>query len=177
MTKLAQWLGIPRYRADERYMLALQAFSQRDLESAQAAIAEALELLPGHAEYHAVQGFFAQEDKSLERAAACYARAAQLHPYEMLANYGRGMLAYRNREWSVAADHFINALAAQPQRPETLYFLAMTQHRLGKNDEALRWMSAAADRFASSADRRERHCHSWLREFAKLASESQHGHE
>ncbi len=55
MTKLAQWLGISRYRADERYLLALQAFSQRDLGSAQVSIAEALELLPGHAEYHAVQ--------------------------------------------------------------------------------------------------------------------------
>ncbi len=170
MTKLAQWLGISRYRADERYMLALRAFSQRDLGSAQTSIAEALELLPGHAEYHAVQGFFAQEDKSLARAEACYERAIQLNAYEMLANYGRGMLAYRNREWGAAADHFVNALAAQPQRPETLYFLAMTQHRLGKNDEAMRWMAAAAERFASADDRRERHCHSWLREFEKLIS-------
>ena len=170
MTKLAQWLGIPRYRADERYLLALRAFSQRDLKSAQASITEALELLPGHAEYHAVQGFFAQEDKSLERAQACYERATQLNPYEMLANYGRGMLAYRNREWGAAAEHFANALAAQPQRPETLYFLAMTQHRLGKNGEAMRWMTAAAERFASSADHRERHCRSWMREFNKLIS-------
>lgn len=170
MTKLAQWLGIPRYRADERYLLALRAFSQRDLKSAQASIAEALELLPGHAEYHAVQGFFAQEDKSPERAAACYERALKLNPYEMLANYGRGMLAYRNREWAAAAENFSHALAAQPQRAETLYYLAMTQHRLGKNGEALRWMTAAAERFANSADRRERHCHSWIREFDKLFS-------
>ncbi len=171
MSKLAQWLGIPRVRADEHYWEALRAFSQRDLAAAQAAISEALELLPGHAEYHAVQGFFAQEDKSLQRAEACYQRALQLNAYEMLANYGRGMLAYRNREWQAAAEHFVNALAAQPQRPETLYFLAMTQHRLGKNDEAMRWMAAAAARFASSADHRERHCHSWLREFEKLSSE------
>ena len=170
MTKLAQWLGIPRYRADERYLQALRVFSQRDLKSAQAFIAEALELLPGHAEYHAVQGFFAQEDKSPERATASYERAIQLNPYEMLANYGRGMLAYRNREWAAAAEHFSNALAAQPRRAETHYYLAMTQHRLGNNSEAWRWMTVAAERFASSADRRERHCHSWLREFEKLMS-------
>ncbi|MCY3574655.1 MAG: tetratricopeptide repeat protein [Chloroflexi bacterium] len=168
MTKLAQWLGIPRYRADECYMLALRAFSQRKLAAAQAHIDEALELLPGHAEYHAVQGFFAHEDKASERAEACYERAIQLNAYEMLANYGRGRLAYHNRDWAAAAERFVNALAAQPQRPETLYFLAMTQHRLGKNDEAARWMSAAAAGFASSADHRERHCHSWLREFEKL---------
>ncbi len=168
MAKLAQWLGIRRYQADEHYRAALRAFSQRDLSSAQSAIADALELLPRHAEYHAAQGFFAQSDRAFDCAEACYQRAMQLNPYEMLANYGRGVAAYRAKEWQTAANHFANALAAAPKRAETLYYLAMTQHRLGDNVEALRWMAAAEESFAKAGDHRGRHCQSWMREFEKL---------
>ena len=171
MTKLAQRLGITRYRADERYRAALLAFSRRDIKTAQEAIADAIELLPSHAEYHATQGFFAQEDKARDTASECYERALRLNPYEMLANYGRGMMAYRAKDWADAAGHFATALAAQPTRPETLYSMAMCEHRMGKNDEAMRWMTEAARRFEIATDRRLSHCHKWLREFEKLLPE------
>ena len=170
MTRLAQWLGIKRYQADERYRAALHAFAERDLSSAQATLNDALDMLPGHAEYHAAQGFFAQSDKAYDRAESSYARALQLNPYEMLANYGRGMAAYRAKQWQLAAERFSTALAADPKRAETLYYLAMTQHRLGDNAEALNFMAAAAERFAKCDDQRERHCHSWMREFEKLVA-------
>ena len=171
MTTLAQRLGITRYRADERYRAALLAFSQRDIKAAREAVNDAIDLLPSHAEYHAAQGFFAQEDKSHDAARECYDRALQLNPYEMLANYGRGMMAYRAKEWAEAAGHFATALAAQPTRLETLYYMAMCQHRLGRNDEAMRWMIEAARLFGEANDRRFSHCEKWLREFEKLLPE------
>ena len=175
MAGIADWLGIRRYQADERYRAALRHFSQRDLTQAQESITQALELLPGHAEYHAAQGFFAQTDKSHQRADEAFDRALQLNPYEMLANYGRGVSSYREKQWQRAADCFVKALAAQPNRAETLYYLAMTQHRLGENGAAVKWMSAAARQFAKADDHRERHCHSWLREFEKLLEPQEAG--
>ena len=62
----------------------------------------------------------------------------------MLANYGQGLLAYRNKDWTLAAEYFTNALAAQPERAETQYYLAMICHRLGRNEDALEWMQSAA---------------------------------
>ena len=168
MATLAQRLGIKRYQADECYRAALRAFADRDLSSAQTAISDAVDMLPNHAEYHAAQGFFAQSDKAHQRAEASFARALQLNPYELLAHYGHGMAAYREKEWQSAAEHFAAALAADPKRAETLYYLAMTQHRLGDNAEALNFMAAAAERFAKAGDQRQRHCHSWMREFQKL---------
>ncbi len=171
MTKLAQRLGLPRYAADERYQAALRAFIARDLQTAKREAQFAIDLLPTHAEYQAAYGFFLLEDKANRDKAgakAAFELALRLNPYEMLANYGSGMLAYQAKDWAAAGDYFLNALAAQPARAETQYYLAMVSHRLGQNDAALRWMAAARAAFAKIEDRRERHCRAWQREFEKL---------
>lgn len=168
MGRLAHRLGLSRYQADERYRAALKAHRERDLKRAKAEVEFAIELLPAHAEYHATLGYFHLEDKDLMRAQEAFARALELHPYEMLANYGRGMIAYREKSWEAAAACFTDALAAQPTRAETQYYLAMVNHRLGRNPEAVKWMQSAAERFAGAEDPRERHCQAWIREFARL---------
>ena len=68
----------------------------------------AIELLPTQAEYHATLGYFLLEDKDAIGAKGAFARALELHPYEMLANYGQGMIAYRNKDWQKAAACFTN---------------------------------------------------------------------
>ena len=168
MSKLAQRLGLPRYQADAHYRAALRAFVERDLEKAKAMLQPALDLLPSHAEYHAVLGFFLLEDKMQAAAMDAFERALALDPYDMLANYGRGMAAYRAKDWQAAESRFTDALAAQPQRAETLYYLAMVNHRLGRNAQALRWMSSAAAAFAKADDSRQSQCQAWTREFQKL---------
>ena len=168
MTKLAQRLGIPRFQADEHYRAALAAFISRDLAKAIAELQFAVELLPGHAEYHAALGFVLLDDKQHRKASECFERALKLNPYEMLANYSQGTIAYRAKNWQVAVGYFSAARVAQPERPETLYYLAMVNHRLGRNAEALRWIETAAAGFASSGDRREAHCNAWKQEFHKL---------
>ncbi len=168
MNKIARRLGIPRFQADEHYSAALAAFISRDLAQAITELQFAIELLPGHAEYHAALGFILLDDKQQRKASECFARALALNPYEMLANYGQGMIAYRAKNWQIAGDYFSAAHLAQPKRPETLYYLAMVNHRLGRNADALRWIEQAAVGFAGSGDRREAHCSAWKREFQKL---------
>ncbi|MDE2748162.1 MAG: tetratricopeptide repeat protein [Chloroflexota bacterium] len=168
MTKLATRLGLARYQADERYHASLKAYAARDLESAKEAIEASIGLLPKHAEYHAALGYFLLEAKDPRLAKEAFERALALNPFEMLANYGQGLLAYRNKDWKLAAGYFTNALAAQPERAETQYYLAMICHRLGRNMAALEWMQSAAGLFLKAADRRERHCHAWIREFERL---------
>ncbi len=168
MSTLARHLGISRYRADEHYQAALRAFAGRDLPRAIVEIQFAIDLLPKHAEYQGAYGFFLLENKERAEAVKVFESALELNAYDMMANYGLGMVAYRAKNWRSAGDYFMNALAAQPARPETQYYLAMVQHRLGQNGEALRWMEAAGTGFAKAEDRRQRHCTAWIREFEKL---------
>jgi predicted Zn-dependent protease len=168
MKRLAQRLGLSRYQADERYHAALRAYRERKLSAALAEVKVAIELLPTQAEYFAALGYFHLEDKDDIGAQEAFARALKMYPYEMLANFGQGMIAYRDKDWEGAAACFTNALAAQPERAETQYYLAMVNHRLGHNPEALQWMRSAADLFARAEDRREGHCHAWIKEFVKL---------
>lgn len=170
MSGLRQRLGISRFQADEHYKLALLAFGRRDLKRAQAEIQAAIDLLPRHAEYHAVHGLYLLEDKAPDRAQDAFERALALDAYDMLANYGGGMMAYRAKDWKTAARLFLMALAAKPSRPETQYFLAMAYHRLGQNAEAERWMDAARAGFADRDDRREKQSAGWIREFRKLGT-------
>ncbi len=168
MMKLAQHLGIARYEADEHYRAGLAAFVRRDLSKSIQALEAAVALLPRHAEYHAALGFVLLDDKRQREAGAAFERALKLNPYEMLANYGSGILAYRAKKWLEAMNYFTVAHAAQPKRAETQYYLAMVNHRVGKNSEALVWMERAANAFAKTGDRRQSQCTAWKREFQKL---------
>lgn len=171
MARIAQRLGLTRYDADQHYKQALQAYKKRNLEEAYAQIKLAIQLLPRLAEYHAAQGFFYLEDDVQAKAEEAFDRALELNPYEMLANYGRGIIAYKDKNWEEAASYFMDALAAQPTRPETQYYLALVNHRLRNNIHAVQWMQEAKKGFAKADDKRERNCDRWIREFEKLLDE------
>lgn len=168
MAKLTQRLGWTRYDADVHYKRALQAYQQGDFVETQAQMQLAIELLPSHAEYHAAQGFFFLEDDSRSEAIEAFERALSLNPYEMMANYGRGLIAWRDKDWETAESAFWDALAAQPTRPETCYYLALVKHRQGDNAAAWQWMQGAQSGFAKTEDKREKRCRAWMREFVKL---------
>ena len=119
MARLVQRLGLTRYDADQHYKEALQAFKKSNIEEAYAQIRQAIQLLPTLAEYHAAQGYFYYEDGAKDKAEEAFDTALELNPYEMLANYGRGMIAYNDKNWEEASAYFLDALAAQPTRPET----------------------------------------------------------
>lgn len=171
MARLVERLGLTRYDADQHYRDALQAYKKRNLEEAHAQIKQAIEFHSGHAEYYAAQGFFYLEDGVQDRAEESFDQALAINPYEMLANYGRGIIAYKDKNWEEAASYFFDALAAQPTRPETQYYLALVNHRQSNNTHALQWMTEAQKGFEKVDDRRARQCERWIREFEKLVNE------
>lgn len=168
MTKLTQRLGEARFAADEHYTRALQVFQAGRLPEALDYIGSAIELLPNHAEYLAMQGWIHYQADAIQAAQDAFNRALDANPYEMIANYGKGLQAYREKNWEAARSFFLNALAAQPERPETQYYLALVSHRQGENAHALQWMQAAGANFTKVDDDRVEHCQAWNREFAKL---------
>lgn len=171
MFKLARRFGASRVEADEAYMRALAAFRRKDIKTALAQIEGAIAQHPGHAEYHAALAWFQLERDQASLARAGFDRALTIHPYEMLANYGLGMLAYKDKDWDAAAAYFLNAMAAQPDRPETMYYLSLVRHRQSDNERALHWMRGARQAFAEADDKREKQCRAWIRELAQLAGE------
>lgn len=168
MARLAGRLGATRVAADEHYARSLRAYQAQRLQEAQGHIESAIELLPRHAEYQAMRGWIHLQDDAIGAAQAAFDAALDANPYEMLANYGKGTLAYREKRWESAAGFFLDAMAAQPERPEIQYYLALVRHRQGENAQAEGWMRAAMANFAKVNDDCAEKCQAWIREFLKL---------
>ncbi len=160
-------LGLNRYEADEYYRLALEAYRKNRFDDAILNMNEALALLPNKSEYLATRGFFYLEDGVLDKAQADFDAALKHHRYEMLAHYGRGMIAYREKRWAEAITHFGEAYRSDPKRPETMYYLALAFHHNHDDDNARRWMEQAAAGFAGHDERRRSDAQKWLKTFQK----------
>ncbi|MGB1286182.1 MAG: tetratricopeptide repeat protein, partial [Aggregatilineales bacterium] len=129
----------------------------------------ALDLYPYNAEYHAARGFFFLEDGIPDKAAADFDLALQRNSYEMLANFGRGVLAYREKNWETAIQHFKTAWAAESKRPETLYYLALSHHHHHQNTQALQWMTQAKAAYETAENRKlARQSERWISVLGKL---------
>lgn len=168
MARLTQRFGLSRYEADEYYKKALEAYRKNQLEEALLNLGEAIKLLPRNPEYHAARGFFYLEDGVKDKALADFEEALRQHPYEMLAHYGRGIIAYNDRNWDEALAHFKDASYAAPNRPEVIYYMALTYHRQGENEKALPLMEQAVALFEAANDRRRTDANRWLRELQRL---------
>jgi Tfp pilus assembly protein PilF len=172
---LGRRFGITRYEADEYYRIALDYYNKKNLEEAINNITSAIEFFPRRAEYHSTRGFFKLVDGIPDQAELEFDNALKLHAYDMLANFGKGAIAYGREEYEVARDYFLNAWASKQDRPETLYYLGMVEHRLRNNQKALEWMRQAESIFASfpetnkEARKRQKDAERWIREFEKLA--------
>jgi tetratricopeptide (TPR) repeat protein len=151
MARLAQRFGLTRYEADEYYKQALLAYGKKNLNEAILAMERAIELLPRNSEYYAARGFFYLEDGVVNKANEDFERALALHPYETLAHFGRGMIAYHAKNWEEALAHFTDAYHADPNRAETLYYLALVHHHRQNNAQALAIMQQALATHAAAS--------------------------
>jgi Flp pilus assembly protein TadD len=167
MARLTQRLGLTRYEADEEYRMALEAFAKRRFDEAILHMDKAIEILPTKSEYFAARGFFYLEDGVKHKAQPDFEQALKLYRYEMLAHYGRGIIAYDDKNWDEALAHFTDAYRANPKRPETLYYLALVYHRKGNNEGARQLMEQAQAGFEAANDRRKGDAGRWLKEFQK----------
>lgn len=163
MTRLVQRLGLTRYEADEYYRQALELMSAKDPDLRRAILLmnDAISAVPNESEYYAARGLIYYLDGVDDRAAADFEKALSFHPYEMLAHYGLGMVAYRDSRWHEALGHFTNAYRVEPERVETLYYLALTYHHLGRDDYALQVMRQALERFPDG-DKRKKDATRWM---------------
>jgi tetratricopeptide (TPR) repeat protein len=171
MARLTQRFGLTRYEADEYYKKALEAYRKNQLEEALVNMNEAIALLPNNPEYYAARGFFYLEDGVKEKARTDFEQAIILYPYEMLAHYGRGIIAYGDKNWDEALAYFKDAHIANPNRPETLYYLALTYHRKGEHMQALPLMEQARANFEGADDKRKADAARWVRELERLAGQ------
>jgi tetratricopeptide (TPR) repeat protein len=168
MTRLPARIGLTRYEADEHYRMALRAYDKRDLTEAILQMDRAITLLPNFAEYWAARGFFRLEDGDAERAAADFTSALGLNEFEVLGNYGAGVLAYREKRWPEAQEAFTKAWAAKPERPDSTYYLALVYHHRGDNTNAMAWMTQAEQLYTIANDKTQvRNAQKWLKEMSK----------
>ncbi len=167
MAKLTQRLGLPRFEADEFYKQALAIFPKGQFDEAIDRMDKAIEILP-RSEYYATRGFIYLQDDVPDKAKVDFEQALKMYRFEMLAHYGLGVLAYKARKYEEALKHFNSALAAEPERPELLYYLALTQHRLRSNAAALEVMQKAVAAFDKTGDKRKADASKWIKEFEKL---------
>lgn len=161
-----------RYEADEYYRRALEAFRKRDFDSAIDAMNDAIDLLPRRAEYLATRGFFYLEDGEQKKALEDFHAALVVNRYEMLAHYGRGMIAYKDSNWDEAFAHFKDAFYADQTRPETLYYLGLVYFQKHDFANAINFIERARQTFEAANDRRKTDCERWLREIQRAAQKS-----
>ncbi len=177
MAKMGARFGLTRYEADGFYQQALAAYEKKNLEEAILNVTSAIDAYPYNSEYHAARGLFYLQDGVYEQAGADFDEALRQHAYEMLANYGRGVLAYQADDYETALEFFLKAWASDQQRAETLYYVALTHHRLQDNEQALAWMQSAVDAFSADksrqANRDARNAERWLQEFRHLQEQAE----
>jgi len=167
MSLIPRGLGLTRYEADEYYKMALDFYKKGQFDDAVDHITYAIEALPSRAEFYATRGFFYLEDGLPEKAKPDFEAALKRFNYELLAHYGLGMIAYKAKQWDEALAHFQKAYFANQQRPETLYYLALTHHHKRENDKALTYMEQAQAIFEEENDRRRTAARQWVSEFKK----------
>ncbi|MCB9452283.1 MAG: tetratricopeptide repeat protein [Anaerolineaceae bacterium] len=167
MARLTQRIGFTRYEADEHYRLALDAYRKNRFDTAIMHMNDAIALLPSKAEYYATRGFFYLEDDVPDKALLDFEKALKINRLEMLAHYGRGVIAYKDGNIEEALAHFMDAYKAAPKRPETLYYLALIHHRQHLNAAAKQWMELAQAGFDAAGDKRKSDSARWLKEIEK----------
>jgi tetratricopeptide (TPR) repeat protein len=169
MPSFNQRLGLTRFEADEYYRRALEAYRKRDFDGAQDAMNDAIDLLPRHSEYLAVRGFFWLEGGKKQKALEDFHAALTINRYELLAHYGRGMIAYKDQNWEEAFAHFKDAYYADPKRPEVLYYLGLVYYHQRDFANAVNFVEQARQLFEVAHDKRKSDCERWLREIQRAA--------
>lgn len=171
MTRLTQRLGLTRYEADEYYKIGIAAYAKRDFGHALINFSHAIEALPTYAEYYAARGLVRLDDGHDAEATEDFEQALKLYPYEMLAHYGLGVVAYREKEWDQALAHFLNAFRSDQKRPETLYYLALVYQHRGEYANALQVMQQAQVALETAGDKRKSDAGKWVRTLEKLVAQ------
>jgi tetratricopeptide (TPR) repeat protein len=168
MPRIDQRLGFTRYEADAAYKRALDAIPRRDFDAALDLLNAAIEAQPGRAELLAARGLVNLEDGEYAKARADFEAAVKAFRYEMLGHYGLGVLAYRDKQWDAALEHFNRAYYIDQGRGETLYYLALTHYQKQDYAKALSFMQAALPKLEEAGHKGRADAGRWLRRLSEL---------
>lgn len=171
MPTFGQRLGTTRFAADDAYRRALEALARRDFDQAHDLTTEAIEALPTGSEYYAARGLIHLEEAEYDQAQADFEAALRHFDHEMLGHFGLGAVAFRrDKNYTRAVEHFLAAHYDRPDRPETLFWLAVSYYYLGDLVNATNFMVRADMRFEQLADKRRADTQRWIKELGKHAA-------
>lgn len=171
MPTFGQRFGVSRFEADEAYRQALEAMVHRAYDQAYDWFNRAIEALPTGSEYHAGRGLTHLEEAEYALAQADFEEALRLYSHEMLAHFGLGIVAFRHhKDYARAVQHFLSAYYIEPERPETLYWLAMSYYQQGDLVNAANFLARADARFEQLNDKRRAETQRWIKELGKHAA-------
>ena len=171
MPSFSQRLGVTRYAADDAYRRALDAFARREFDQAHDLLGEAIEALPTGSEYYAARGLLHLEEAEYPEAQADFEAALHHFPHEMLAHFGLGVIAFRkDKDYARAVSHLQSAYYIQPDRAETLFWLALSYYQLGDLVNAANFLAQADSRFEQLGDKRRAETQRWIKELSRHAA-------
>lgn len=174
MPSFGQRIGTTRFAADDAYRRALAALARRDFDQAHSLISEAIEALPTGSEYYATRGLIHLEEAEFDQAQADFEAALHAFGHEMLAHFGLGVVVFRrDKDYPRASEHFLAAYYGQPDRPETLFWLAVSYYYTGDVVNAANFMARADARFEQLNDKRRAETQRWIRELGKHAARAE----
>lgn len=171
MPTFGQRFGVSRFEADEAYRQALEAMGRRAYDQAFDLFNRAIEALPTGSEYHAARGLIHLEEAEYTQARADFEESLRLFPHEMLAHFGLGVIAFKaDKDYARAVSHFLSAYYVQPERAETLFWLAMSYYQQGDLVNAANFLARADASFEKANDKRRSETQRWIKELAKHAA-------
>lgn len=139
----ARKLGLTRSTGVAYYRRSLREYEQKDLPAAIADISEAIYNDPRYAEYYATRGLYYLENKEPDKANADLQHALELDRRLWIIHFGLGLLAFNAGNYNDAESYFGQALILGANRPEVLFYHAVTYHQLGDPIRAAAEIDAA----------------------------------
>jgi len=118
------------------YNTGIKALDEGDYPAARRDLETAYRYVPENSEVNFALGLLWQDQGDLRRAETFYGKALEINPRHVGAWNNLGVLASKNKAWSVARNCFARALEIDPSDPKTHYLQARADAELGQWDEA-----------------------------------------
>ncbi|MCD4686075.1 MAG: tetratricopeptide repeat protein [Anaerolineae bacterium] len=155
---------------ERHYERGLYHYTRKKYDLALTDLDNALERDPRNPEYYTARGLVLLQGGYEDEAEEDFAYGLKLDPTQWLAHYGRGLRAFKAKQYQAAIDHFSRAQHIAPTRAEVYYHRAVAFYEMGNLAQAHMDMEFAVQQFENHRKRRSQ-AKKWL----KILGESQPG--
>jgi tetratricopeptide (TPR) repeat protein len=153
--------------AQRYYERGLDHFANGRWTDALADLDEAIYYEPKNAEYYIARGLILLHMNEADEAEEDFAHGLKLDSTQWGAHYGRGMRAYKNKNYADSVNQFSRAQHVAPERPEIYFHRSISFYAMGNSLEAIRDMEFAL-RLFSADDKRREQANTWLEMFKAI---------